>query len=141
VLAACVALLVRARMGSPRAVGGDLGPLAVLLAAVQVVAFVGQEVIERLVSSAPLGDLVHQHVLAIGVVVQIGIGVLGAVALRWLTRAADRVASASIHVRLPLLRPALVAAPPATSAECRGRVAVSTPGVRAPPPSDVFPAN
>jgi hypothetical protein len=141
VLAALVTLLVRAWAAPPRPEGLALRPLVATLASVQVVAFVGQEVVERLVAGAPLGDLVHQHVLAIGVVVQIGIGVLGALALRWLTRAAARIAGVSIPSRLALPRPALAASPQAAGGVPTRRIAVSSLGVRAPPAVDSFPAN
>jgi hypothetical protein len=141
VLAALVALLVRAWSAPSRGADVDLRRLAGTLAAVQVGAFLGQEVLERAVSGAPLGDLMHGHLLATGVVVQIGVGVLGAFALRWLTRAAARIAGTRVPVRLTLPRPALVVPPPASSGSRRGRLAVAAPGVRAPPPSDVFPAS
>jgi hypothetical protein len=134
-------VLVRAWAAPPRPEGIALRPLVAMLATVQVVAFAGQEVLERLVSGAPLGDLVQEQVLAIGVVVQIGIGVLGAFALRWLTRAADRVASVSIPSRIALPRRALAHAGTAPLGAPRRRLAVSVFGVRAPPAADAFPAS
>ena len=40
-------------------------------------AFAGQEVLERLVSGAPLGDLSHDHILVIGMVVQVVVAFVG----------------------------------------------------------------
>ena len=60
----------------------------------QVSAFVLLEVLERVTAGVPLAELVHTGILPIGVAVQVGIGYLAARAIRWLLRAADRVAAA-----------------------------------------------
>jgi hypothetical protein len=131
-LAGFVALLVRAWTSVPRSEPAGLGPLAGTLASVQVVAFAGQEVVERLVANAPLGDLVHDHVLVIGTLVQIVVGLVGALILGWLARQAEHFAT-SVRGRRSLLRPAATVPLPAARGRRTGRVTVSTPSVRAPP--------
>ena len=66
--------------------------LAGLLMCIQVSAFVGQEVLERVVAGAPLGDLAHGHLLSIGLVVQIAVALCAAGLLRLLARASSRIA-------------------------------------------------
>lgn len=60
----------------------------------QVSAFVILEVLERVTAGSPLAELIHTSVLPIGIAVQVGIGYLAALAIRWLLRTADRVAAA-----------------------------------------------
>jgi hypothetical protein len=75
--------------------------LARTLAVVQVCAFVGQEVLERLVAHTPLYTLGHDHVLLTGVVVQVALALVAARTLLWIARASARLAQTT------LLRPAL----------------------------------
>ena len=58
----------------------------------QVCAFVAMEVLERVTAGSPLPELIRSGILPIGVAAQITIGFLAAFAIRWLLRAADRVA-------------------------------------------------
>ena len=60
----------------------------------QVCAFVLLEVLERVTAGASLADLIHTGILPIGIAAQAAIGYLAAQAIRWLLRAADRVAAA-----------------------------------------------
>ena len=70
--------------------------LAGLLVGVQVTAFVGQELLERLVGRArPSASWSHDHILLIGVAVQILLALAGAAVLRWLVRTSDRLAETS----------------------------------------------
>lgn len=86
------------RRGPSREPG--IAVLASRLAVLQVVAFVGQEIAERVIARVPLAALGHDDVFALGLVMQLGIAVLGALALRWLVRVSNRV-------------PELIVAPPA----------------------------
>lgn len=84
-------------LGSLLRVGAGPRPgraLAIRLALVQVGAFAAMEVVERLVSGSPLGDFVRGGLLPVGAVANIAVALVGAVALRWILRAADRVAAA-----------------------------------------------
>jgi hypothetical protein len=132
-IAGVAALVVTAWSGAPGTSVLHLGPLARTLAIVQVVAFAGQEILERLVVGAPLGDLVHEHVLLIGTAVQVAVAVVGALTLRWLARQAERIASASFRTRAALPRHAATIPLPATSGRPSRRVTVSARSVRAPP--------
>jgi hypothetical protein len=131
-LAGMAALVVRAWSERGREEPRTFASLASLLAIVQVVAFAGLEVLERLVAGAPLGDLIHEHLLVIGVAVQIAVALVGALALRWIASTAARIADL-VPVRAALPRPALAAAVPATPDLHRVRLAASARSVRAPP--------
>lgn len=109
--------------------------LAGLLAVIQVAAFAGQEVLERLASGSPLGELVHDHVLATGVVVQVAVALIGATGLRLLARASARIATSAGSGRVPPPRVAVAAVPPSPVDSPRGRITASAPNVRAPPTS------
>jgi hypothetical protein len=69
--------------------------LAVRLSAIQVSAFVAMEVLERVVAGAPVGALFRGAILPVGVFANVGVALLGAIVLRWVLRAADRVADAA----------------------------------------------
>lgn len=123
-----------------RALGRGAGPepgfasLAIRLAGLQVVAFGGQEVAERLAAHAPIGGLLHDPVLAIGVATQLVVAVAGALVLRWLVRITAGIA-ATFRPRIAWPRPALsfpVGAPTGSAPRTPPRVALA---IRAPPGS------
>ena len=107
------------------------GALLVRLASFQLAAFAAMEVAERLSAGAPVGELLHGPLLAIGFSAQVAVAALGALAIRWLLRAADLApAVASTMVTLP--RPTFTRLPfPALIAPAR--VAVATVRGRGPP--------
>ena len=108
--------------------------LARTLGAVQVVAFLGQEVLERVVAHVPLQTLANDRLLLTGVLVQVLVAVAGAAILRWLWRTTTRLAE-GFRVRLPLPRPRIVFAMPGVAWLPVASV-IATPGkVRAPPSS------
>ncbi len=111
------------------------GSLAALLAVVQITAFVGQEVVERLVSHVPLHTLGQDHLLATGIGVQLVVALVGAVALRWLARVSARIAEVVGSTRVAPLRPALVEAAPGAALLPRSRFGGTARSVRAPPPA------
>ena len=78
-----------------RLAGGDGMGVGITrrLIAFQAGAFVAMEVLERLTAGDPVAPLLHGWVLPFGVAVQCGVALAGAWAIRWLFRAADRVAS------------------------------------------------
>lgn len=128
------AVVVRAF--APRAVGATerFGRLAAMLVVVQTSAFAGQEVLERLVSGAPLGDLAHDHILAIGMLVQVGVAIVAAGVLRLLAQTSNRLAARSvIGVRLPRRRTML--APPFTEGRPHALQLATAGSIRAPPSS------
>lgn len=75
--------------------------LAARLALLQVSIFGVQEVVERAASGHPVGDLLSDRLLSIGVLVQVVIAVLGATLLVWLGRAAEAVGRAFGREPLP----------------------------------------
>lgn len=75
--------------------------LAARLALLQVSIFGVQEVVERAASGHPIGDLLSDRLLSIGVLVQLMIAVLVATLLVWLGRAAEAVGRAFGRERLP----------------------------------------
>ena len=97
------------------------------LAAAQVVAFAGLEIVERSLAGAPLGDLVGDRLLVIGVAAQLGVAIVSAVAIRSLGRGAARLGE--------VVRARTVAARPAT-----GTLAIASHAPWAParviPPAD-----
>ena len=114
--------------------GGDLirtPALFMRLASFQVAAFLAMEVAERLSAGAPVAELLHGPLLGIGFVAQVAFAALGALAIRWLLKAAD-LAAATLSTSLPLPRldftRVRLAAPVAHS-----RVAVATVRGRGPP--------
>jgi hypothetical protein len=64
------------------------------LAGFQVAAFASVEVLERLVTGAPVDHLLHTGIMPIGLVVQVALAGLGALLLSLLLKAADTVAAA-----------------------------------------------
>ena len=91
-LAGVAAVVARALAGGRPERAGRFAGLAALLICVQVSAFVGQEVLERLVAGVPLGDLAQDHLLSIGLLVQVGVAVCAAGLLRLLARTSSRIA-------------------------------------------------
>jgi hypothetical protein len=111
---------------------GSYAALSRRLAVIQVSAFAGQELLERLLVGAPLGDLVQGHLLLAGVTAQLLVALTGAALLRWLARTSERLADVAtspfaLARALPAFAPSAVAAVP------RGRVDGRSHGERAPP--------
>lgn len=131
-LAGVAAIVVRSWSGRREAAGERCASLAGLLAGIQATAFVGQEILERLISRSPLSELVHDHVLVTGVGVQILIALIGAALLRWLARTTERIADLVASSAAPP-RPALLVPLTVRSGAPRGRLLPGGPSVRAPP--------
>ncbi len=108
--------------------------LAGLLVCVQVSAFVGQEVLERVVAGVPLGDLAHDHLLSIGLVVQVVVAIGAAGLLRLLARTSSRLADV-VRSRVEHPRPEHVTVVPVTSRRPVRLLLVSAANVRGPPPA------
>ena len=109
----------------------SLRALSARLSAFQIVAFVSMELLERLSAGAPLAGVLHHGLLPIGVVVQAGIAGLGALVIRWLLGAADRVASTTDAAPGRPDRATAVIVLPAFHAPSRSLR--STAGIRGPP--------
>jgi len=107
-------------------------PVAGLLATLQVGAFTAQEILERLLSRSPLSELLHDHILVTGVLVQIALALAGAAVLRWLVRTTDRLVDAGRPSPTPS-RPWIRIAVPVPSGMPHGRTVPDGPSVRAPP--------
>jgi hypothetical protein len=138
-IAGCASLLVRVaggrrRPGDPTAVmgfGGVVGRLALL----QCGAFAAMEVVERLASGAPVSGVLAGHLLFVGLAIQVLVAGLGALVLRWLTRAAEWI---GVRLRRPRRR-VPVAWPFPPSVGVRTRLAtLGSVRVRAPPRSVVL---
>jgi hypothetical protein len=83
-----LATLFLARLGR-RETRGSFARDAATLGAAQTLAFAAMEVGERLVSGAPLHDLAHGPLLAIGLGVQLAVALVGAGLLRLTDHAAE----------------------------------------------------
>jgi hypothetical protein len=59
------------------------------LAAFQVGAFASMELVERLGGGAPLRGVLHDGLLPLGLMIQVGVALAGAVAVRWLLHVAE----------------------------------------------------
>jgi hypothetical protein len=134
VIAAVAAIVVRAF--ARRGDGGTerFGRVAILLAIVQGSAFAGQEVLERLVSGAPLGELAHDQILVIGVLVQVLVAIVAAGVL-WLLAKTSSLLAATFEVRDRLPRERTVLAPPVTAWRPHALVLATAGSIRAPPSS------
>ena len=110
------------------------GRLARVLVVAQTCAFAAQEVLERLVSRAPLGGLAHDHILVTGIAVQIVVAIVAAGILWLFARTATRLA-AVVAARSPLPRVRVVFALPVTARRPHAPLFATAGSVRAPPSS------
>jgi len=133
-LAGIAAVVIRAF--APRVGTGSerFSWLASRLGLVQVAAFIGLEVVERLVAGAPLRHLASDHILVVGTAVQVVVAVAGAAFLWWLARTSTKLAE-TILLRAPLPRTGAVVALAGTSWSPGPATFGSIGNVRAPPPS------
>ena len=102
------------------------------LACFQVAAFLTMEVVERVSSGAPLVDLMHHGLLPTGIAVQVAVALAGALAVRWLLRAAGRLQEI-LAQPAPLPAFAVVARLVATASTPAARPALASAGIRGPP--------
>jgi hypothetical protein len=110
------------------------GRLARVLVVAQTCAFAAQEVLERLVSRAPLGGLAHDHILVTGIAVQIVVAIVAAGILWLFARTATRLAAVvAARTRLPRVRVAF--ALPVTARRPHAPLFATAGSVRAPPSS------
>jgi hypothetical protein len=133
-IAGVAAVVVRAFARRGDGATERFGRLATLLAVVQTFAFAGQEVLERLVSGAPLGELAHDQILVIGVLVQVLVAIVAAGVL-WLLAKTSSLLAATFEVRERLLRERTVLAPPVTAWRPHALVLATAGSIRAPPSS------
>ena len=133
VVAGMAAVVVRAFAHS-----GDrterFGRLARVLVVAQTCAFAAQEVLERLVSHAPLGGLAHDHILVTGITVQIVVAIVAASILWLFARTATRLATV-VAARASLPRVRVVFALPVTARRPHAPLFATAGSVRAPPSS------
>jgi hypothetical protein len=133
-LASVVAAVARAMRGVYRANGGaaPLAELAGRMALLQVAAFVGMEMAERLVAGAEVADLLSGDLLLVGLAIQILSALAGALLLHWLDRAVERIVLALR--RAPLAARRALAHLPRREVEARhALVLAGAAGVRGPP--------
>ena len=134
VVAGIAAVVVRAFAHPVDGATDRFGRLATVLVVAQTCAFAAQEVLERLVSGAPLGDLVHDHILVSGMLVQIAVAIVAAGILWLFARTATRLA-ATVATRVPLPRTRAVFALPVTARRPHAPAFATAGSVRAPPSS------
>jgi hypothetical protein len=133
-IAGVAAVVVRAFARRRDGATERFGRVAALLAVVQTSAFVCQEVLERLVSGAPLGELAHDQILVIGVLVQVLVAIVAAGVLWLLARTSSRLAATSLsHLRLPRERTLLSL--PVTERRAHALLLATAGSIRAPPSS------
>lgn len=101
------------------------------LAAVGAGAFTLMEVVERLSSGAPLADLLRHGLLPAGIVIQVLVAAVSALAIRWLLRAVDRIQGALAAVAT-LPRPLFVGVA-AVGWHPPLRLVTAADGIRGPP--------
>ena len=90
--------------------------------------------LERLVSGAPLGDLLHDRILVTGMIVQVLVAFVAAGVLWLLARTSSRLAATSLsHLRLP--RERAVLSMPVTERRPHALLFATAGGIRAPPSS------
>lgn len=130
-VAAVVAVFVRG-VAAARRPPESFGRVATFLSITQAGAFLGQEVLERLVTHAPLFHLLHEALLPVGVSMQIGLALAGAALLRWLTRTSSSIATLLAPPHRPPRAERSVQAP-TTWDRPTVPVLVASIGVRAPP--------
>lgn len=131
-IAAVAAIVVRAFAPTSEGRLERFGRVATLLAVVQTFAFACQEVLERLVSGAPLGELAHDHILVIGVIVQVLVASVAAGVLWLLARTSCRLAATSV-IRVGLSRDRTVPALPVTARRPHALLFATAGSIRAPP--------
>ena len=133
-LAGMAAVVIRAFAPGPRGGSERFSRLAGRLGLVQVLAFGVLEVVERIVAGAPLRHLASDHILVIGMAVQVVIALAGAAFLRWLARTSTRLAE-TVLPRVPLPRAGAVLALASASWSPSTGTFGSIVNVRAPPSS------
>ena len=134
VVAGMAAVVVRAFAHPDRGATDRFGRLARVLVIAQTCAFAAQEVLERLVSRAPLGGLAHDHILVTGIAVQVVVAIVAAGILWLFARTATRLAAViATRTRLPRVR--VVFALPVTARRPHAPLFATAGSVRAPPSS------
>ncbi|MCI0637071.1 MAG: hypothetical protein L0206_24610 [Actinobacteria bacterium] len=134
-LLAGVAALVARALGGGRPERTDrFGNLAGLLVCIQVSAFAGQEVLERVLTGVPLGVLAHDHLLSIGLLVQVAVALCAAGLLRLLARASSRIADV-VRPRVDPPRAGRGSVVPVSSTRPARLLLASAANVRGPPPA------
>ena len=129
-LAALVAVhLGRGDEGDPD--GDRVSSILLRLGAIQCIAFLAMESIERIAAHVPVTTVLQGHVLVLGLAFQILVACIGALVLRWLHRA---VAGLVAILHRPSLRPAPAhLARPHRAPYLLRSVLAGASGVRGPP--------
>ena len=130
---AAVAAVVLGHLTDRNQPPAGVGRWFLRLSCFQAAAFLAMEVVERVSSGAPLADLMHHALLPTGIAVQVAVALVGALAVRWLLRAAGRLQAI-------LAQPATIPAFPAvvrlvaSASTPAARPALAAAGIRGPPP-------
>jgi hypothetical protein len=110
----------------------SLSRLTLRLGALQVAAFVGLEVLERLLSGSPLDAFVGDRLLLVGIAAQLLVAAAGATLMRWLIRASTRLAEAHRSGRILPRATTVALGPTSTNVAFAADVRLGT-APRAPP--------
>ena len=132
-MAGAVTIAARAWTTSERSSMAIFASVVSTLALVQISAFIGQEVLERVIAGASLGDLTTGPVLALGVTVQVVTAFVGAVAATCLALVSDRVVLVGGTDRIRLWRPDALEPLAATHPASVNADVLGEPRGRAPP--------
>ena len=127
-----LAAVVLGRLLDPSGPPADLRRWIGRLAFLPVGAFAGMEVLERLSSGTPLGDLLQHGLLPAGVAIQLALAGVAALLVRWLLGVTGRLREA-LGRAAPLPRPAhILRRPTAPASPAVGTLLISA-GIRGPP--------
>jgi hypothetical protein len=127
--------VVVGRLARPATADSPRVPYAAMarrLAGVQVGAFAAMELVERLVTGAPLAHLVDHQVFFLGLAAQVVVACAGALLLLWFGRTAEAVV-ATLRRDGPLPRPASASPRPAVALGHARVAPAGAAGVRGPP--------
>jgi hypothetical protein len=133
-IAGVAAIVVRAFARKGDGATERFGRVAAPLVVVQTFAFASQEMLERLVSGAPLAELAHDHILLIGLLVQV-VAAMVATGVLWLLARTSARLAAIVAVRASLPRSRSVFALPVTARRPQVALFATAGSVRAPPSS------
>jgi hypothetical protein len=112
---------------------GSIG-LAARFVGFQVGVFLAMETAERAVAGQPLAGVLDHGIIPIGVVVQTGVALVAAAAIRWLVAAADTARSMRAATPIPQVRRPVAALVP-VYVPPRLHPALASVGLRGPPSS------
>src|SRR5437899_9106605 len=119
------------RGGAPADEATRVGPVAVRLAALQIGMYVAQEVLERLQAGVPLSELGRDHIMLVGIPVQILVALAISALLVGLRKAGEQ--TGAVLRAAPTPRPSRTAIRPPRRTGRPAGASVHLRGIRGPP--------